>query len=413
MTQCKWRFDVRLRALTGLLLCLATAAECAGQCQYEVTVIEGPRSAGLGQASLYGLGLNEQGHVVGYFHYTAGWDRPFLWTKETGLIELPLPPNSYEATAEDINDAGQIVGTMTHNQLGIRGFIYENGQYTILPPVIPDAGWSTALAINNHAQVVGYRSIGDGGNPYNAYIWSSEDGFTDLGLMDPFSAAVDISDQGVVLGWTGLGGWAEAFLWEDGHSCILGPIPGGVTSTPGGVNARREVVGCGWVEIPSRIDGFGKAYLWSNDDWKFLDPIPGCDSCGAWDLNDRTQTVGFCTLTQGPPDDRAVLWQTGREYDLNALTEFDQAGRMERGNAINNAGQIIAEGYDADYNSITFLLTPIDPPVGDINGDCDVNVRDLLFLLGEWGNTASPADINGDGIVDFFDLLTLLHNWGS
>jgi len=56
--------------MAALLVGLAVAARCPGQCEYEVTVIEGPRSAALGQASMYSANLNEQGHVVGFFRYT-------------------------------------------------------------------------------------------------------------------------------------------------------------------------------------------------------------------------------------------------------------------------------------------------------------------------------------------------------
>ena len=216
--------------MVALLAGLAVVAPCPGQCQYEVTVIEGPRSAALGQASMYSSNLNEQGHVVGFFRYTTGYSKPFLWTEQTGLVELPLPPDSYEAAAGDINEAGQIVGSMTIAGVGYRGFLYDNGEFTTLPPVIPDAGWSSASAINNDGTVVGYRSVGEEVNPYNAYIWSAEESFTDLGLMAPYSRAIDISEDGVVVGWTGSPlADEQVFLWEQGQVHLLGPIPGGVT----------------------------------------------------------------------------------------------------------------------------------------------------------------------------------------
>ncbi|HRQ74468.1 MAG TPA: hypothetical protein PK098_00955 [Phycisphaerales bacterium] len=52
----------------------------------------------------------------------------------------------------------------------------------------------------------------------------------------------------------------------------------------------------------------------------------------------------------------------------------------------------------------------------DFNGDCRVDVLDLLILLGAWGTCPArgdcPADINGSGGVDVQDLLILLGNWG-
>ena len=60
---------------TALLLGLGSTAQCPGQCQYEVTVIEGPQCA-YGQASMYSCSLNEQGQVVGYFQCPTGYCEP-------------------------------------------------------------------------------------------------------------------------------------------------------------------------------------------------------------------------------------------------------------------------------------------------------------------------------------------------
>ncbi len=55
-------------------------------------------------------------------------------------------------------------------------------------------------------------------------------------------------------------------------------------------------------------------------------------------------------------------------------------------------------------------------PVGDLDGDGSVGVKDLLILLGDWGPcddcTDCPADLDGDCTVGVKDLLILLGNWG-
>ncbi len=54
--------------------------------------------------------------------------------------------------------------------------------------------------------------------------------------------------------------------------------------------------------------------------------------------------------------------------------------------------------------------------LADLNGDCVVNVSDLLVLLAAWGECpegeSCPADLNGDGTVNVSDLLILLSGWG-
>ena len=56
------------------------------------------------------------------------------------------------------------------------------------------------------------------------------------------------------------------------------------------------------------------------------------------------------------------------------------------------------------------MVTP-----GDLNGDSDVNVQDLVILLSNYGTpsgaTYEMGDIDGDGDVDIHDLNILLANY--
>ena len=415
MTRDIMRLQTKWTLLMGVLILAVLAPGAAGQCQYEVTIIQAEECPPYGYPPTTGLSLNESGHVVGYYKYcVVGPDVPFLWTRETGMIDLPLPPDSYEARAEDINNDDQVVGLMIHNDYGHRAFIYDDGEYTVLPPVIHDRGWSYATAINDHAQVVGYRSITEEVDPYNAFVWSAEEGFTDLGIMEgPFSSATDILDSGVVVGWTGTPLVKQVFLWEHGDTILLGPVPGGSSSAAGGINRRRQIAGAGRVEVGRGRASIWKSFLWDDGKWTILSMLPGYDGATARDLNDVPQIVGQSNTTENPNDHRALLWQQGEVYDLNELAVIDPGFTIQRAYDINNAGQIVADGHNPINSTITFVLTPVDRPAGDVDGDCDVDVGDLLFLLSEWGNTNSPGDINGDGIVNVFDLLALLADWGA
>jgi hypothetical protein len=57
--------------------------------------------------------------------------------------------------------------------------------------------------------------------------------------------------------------------------------------------------------------------------------------------------------------------------------------------------------------------TPAPSIPGDVDGDGDVDLADLLALIGAWGTDDAAADVNGDGVVDTTDLLILISNWGS
>ena len=100
--------------------------------------------------------------------------------------------------------------------------------------------------------------------------------------------------------------------------------------------------------------------------------------------------------------------------NLNDLVHDGSGVTIRYVSAINNSGQIAAR---SGYGIIAgVLLTPIDAPPGDLNGDCEVGASDLLTLLVSWGPCARcescPADLNGDCVVGAADLLILLVNWG-
>ena len=48
----------------------------------------------------------------------------------------------------------------------------------------------------------------------------------------------------------------------------------------------------------------------------------------------------------------------------------------------------------------------------DSNGDGEINITDLLAIIGDWGQDHSAADVNGDGTVDVGDLLDTIGSWG-
>ncbi len=404
--------------LALVLSVLGLAADTNGQCQYDVTVLQFPIDCGIGTVITSGLSLNENGAVVGRNRCPISkFDRPFLWTPQDGFTDLGLPPGVMGATAADINDQGVICGTMYVSGVGYRGFVYEGGVWTELPPVVDAVGaWSSAAAINNDGIVVGQRSITENLTPHNAYIWSSDQGFTDLGVMNgPNSAATDINQAAVVTGWTGLfaAPGDEAFIWEAGELTLLGPIPGGCRSQGNAISEQGIIAGSGRIPSKGASATVSRGFVWENGQFTIIEPIEGYDHSGSvGDINSHKEVVGASIKEANPNDRRGYVWREGTTYDLDDLVISKEDLLIEGGAANNDAGVIVALGNSARGGVVSFLLTPITR-TGDLDGDCTVGITDLLLLLQQWGMTNSPADLNGDGTVGILDLLILLANWGS
>jgi probable HAF family extracellular repeat protein len=393
---------------------LSSVPSARGQCEYEVAVIRHPPCPPpLGYPPIDGLGLNELGHVVGE-HWACDWDEDhaFVWTPESGLVTLDMPPGTYTSTAYDINEASQIVGelSITGDDLGILGFLRDGDTVTTLG-TMPGGTFSTAQAINSAAQVTGYWGNNVTG-PIHGFLW--QDGvMSDLSPLvgTAYSHAYAINESGDVAGWMGSSSSdARAFILRGESLIELPPVPGGDTSIAQVLNNRGDAAGRGRYTDPDSGETFPRAFAWVDGAMVRIDPLPGLSRSAARGINDAKQVVGYAWEASTL---RGFIWQNGILSDLNDLIppEF----YVNLANGINNAGQIIASGaYNVE--SAALLLTPINQPPGDLDHDCTVGVTDFLILLDAWGTCPTtgvcPADIDSDGMVGVTDFLLMLAHWG-
>ena len=391
-------------AVPLVLAAAASPASAQNPPCYEVEeIIFGPDCPNGDPATAIPATLNNNGELAGYYN-CLGPARPFIWQGGT-LFPLPLPPGVLQGKCGDLEDDGRIAGTMGGWSTLFRGYVYDNGQMLALDP-LPGDNWSGATAMSVAGRVVG-ESINNATGPKRAVLWENGQ-ITALELPHgPASSAADITDDGsVIVGWMGqaVGVNCRTFIWEDGEVTDIGTMFGGPSARPWAVNNSHVVVGYADVEVaPGEFNPC--AFVWNDGQATNLGVLPGFDYSYALDINNANVVVGRCHEAWG--DDLATLWVGGAMYDLNELIPSWPDLELRSAVSVNDAGQIAVKGAAAG-DLVAILLTPI---VADLNGDCVVNVEDLLILLGQWACSNSPADFNNDGTVNVLDLLFLLAEW--
>jgi len=157
-----------------------------------------------------GSDINDAGHIVGAAPLTPGGaEHAFLWTPRTGAIDLGTGSGGgSESDATRINEKDMVIGRVRDRFVNFppfnHGFVWsrETGLVEI------DAGHtereSFASDLNNRGQVVGGSGIRNAG--FHAYLWTRAHGVVDLntrlvgvpaGLV--LSGGSAISDKGTIV----------------------------------------------------------------------------------------------------------------------------------------------------------------------------------------------------------------------
>jgi len=320
-------------------------------------------------------------------------------------MPLGIGTLSGDYQAVDVNESRQIAGVVSSGQLGSRGLLYDNGTWTILEPT-PGDRWSWARAISSDGTIVGSSGV-------SAVAW--HEGTVEVLDLPGGGDPRDITDDGVIVGGFYVAGQESGFILQPGGELtIIPPIPGGFSSGARAVNDANVVAGRGRILNPDDPDsslGLVRGFVWSAGRFTVFEPLAGHNLTAASDVNNDGVVVGLSACTDdSPPVSVAVVWHNGVPTILNDVVPWDLDLSIESARAINDQGQIVGTAYSW-RGTTAVLLTPVEQPVGDIDGDCRVDTNDLLILLFEWGDTDSPADLDGDGVVGIRDFLILLGNW--
>lgn len=323
-----------------------------------------------------------------------------LW-QNGGITDLgTLPSGGYESEANSVNSRGQVVGAALNavsdaNSMasgtywfGIpyayqtRAFLWEKGEMRDLGTLGTGTD-AQAILINESGQVVGWSYVGSNPSPFcvagflttDSFIWDRRNGMKDLGsLGGTCTLATDLNNHGQVIGASNLTGDQKqhAFLWEHGSMQDLGGSLGGDFTGAYAMNDAGEVVG--YAYLPG--DTTYHAALWSHPGKMTDIGVVGNDTCSsAGSINARTQAVGESAPDCNFDNARAFLWEAGSLVDLNALVPHRCALYLQYAENINERGEIVGTGLDAQGNGHAVLLIPCDESHPDVE-DCDYSPVD-------------------------------------
>jgi len=342
--------------------------------------------------------------------------RAVLW-RDGQIADLgTLPEGGFESQANAVNSKGQVIGWATNTvpdsysmvALGLlptqtRAFLWENGAMRDLGTLGTGTD-AIAEFINERGQVVGWSYTGAPGTcilpgsgvvplATHSFFWDEKGGMRDLGTLGgSCTIATGINNDGVVIADnadfdTGV---ERGFIWKGGTIRDLGGSIGGQSTTAAAINESGEVAG---------VATLAGEVLFHATLWKRVGEITDLGALGprecsfARSINSRSQVVGASSADCVNFNlSRAVLWENGSIFDLNALIAPDASLALQFAEDINDHGEIAGTGLDIHGNHHVFLLVPCD------NGatDCQETIAAPPGARAE--GVAAPR--YGDGALD-------------
>lgn len=292
----------------------------------------------LGYGVSDGFAINAGGEVVGrsylntVFPFKCGkhtctfrQNDPFSWSNGTIKDLGTLNPRAMsEATAVDT--AGDVVGGSNGEAI-----LVHNG-------TLSDLGPGTATGINDAGEIVG-------GTSQHAFAinGSTRTTLPDLSSYGISSASGINSTNEIVGSSDNAAGNSHAVMWKTGTVTDLGTL-GGSQSAAFAVNNLGQVVG--WAHTASEAT---HVFLYQNGAMTDL---------GAFGLDPVADAINNHGVIVGESGNGAWIWSSGTFQNLNNLVPAGSGFTLDDATAINDNGQIVADGHNAQGQEHAFLLRP-------------------------------------------------------
>lgn len=353
------RFRSSMPLIGVFLVCLILSPYLAAQVSYTVTDVG--RVNDLNDTVSGAAAINNGGAVVGQALLAGGPDRAFLWIRGT-IFDLGAfggPGGGSHA----INQGRQVVGAADTANGFENAFLWEKG--TMLPLGTLGGDSSEGNGINARGEIVGFAATTTpdptftiGPQENHAFLWAGG-AMKDLGTLGgPNSIAIDISDHGLIVGWSQINFTLGAFgipdlnaaTWDNGAITLLHGLGGPITLAIA-VNNQGVAVGQSFLADGSTFH----AVMWQNGMLSDLKTLPDDFASLANGINSKGQVVGTSFSAAFSP--RAFVWQNGAMTDLNTLIPAGSGWVLIAANGINDMGQIVGNGF-LSGELHAFLLTP-------------------------------------------------------
>jgi len=297
------------------------------------------------------VALNDSGQIVGIGNLGRS-DFAFLYTNGASVMIA-----SGYSSANDINDAGQVVGSLGTNYFApVSAFSYSNGAITNLG-TLSGGGSSAAVGINASGDIVGTAAVSPSSNNSHVFVYRNG-AMTDLGTLPgtTSSRGSQINDAGQIVGTASYpNGATHAFLYSAGAFTDLGTLPGATASFASGINDAGQVIGTSFNSAINTSHGF----LYADGTMIDIGTLGGQNTYVAG-INKAGQVVGNSSTATSPSGD-AFLYANGVMVDLNSAIDASLGINLIDAVAINNLGQIVAEGVSGGTAN-SYLLTPVSVP---------------------------------------------------
>jgi probable HAF family extracellular repeat protein len=227
--------------------------------------VNGRRTLGtLGGSNSEARGINEAGMVVGSADVLREFDfgqgpvmmnvpRAFIWDEVNGMRDLgTLGTDTQGSRGMGMNEEGQVVGWSIAGEASELAFVWsEDTGMRALDGLAGPGSDGRAIAVNNDGIVVGYSWNAQG--ILRAALWDPNGQIIELGVMpgDHSSIAWSVNESGYVVGRSEtIASESHAFIWSQASGMIA--LADLTTNAEGwdslnawAINEKNEIVGVG------------------------------------------------------------------------------------------------------------------------------------------------------------------------